>query len=203
MLFRTTGAVVSVLSGFSMVRMLGVPDTLLGFAALIVLVLTTELELPILWCVYSVMYWACKMSEEDSFALLVVSTLVFAAIIIFEEWAPIGIRNAHRAHIHTLQKILCILPVSCNNLLFHPWWGLFRFVLFSGVVYFKQREEAYILFAKIEAFLPLLLWHGVVHVVACRLNPVEVLPTTKAATTNGRNEVKFEKRHNEKADLDL
>jgi hypothetical protein len=71
------------------------------------------------------------------------------------------------------------------------------------VVYFKQREEAYILFAKIEAFLPLLLWHGVVHIVACRLKPVEVLPTTKAATTNGRDEVKFEKRHNEKADLDL
>lgn len=199
MLFRATGAVVSVLLGFSMVRIVGIPDTFLGFVALIVLVLTTEIELPILWCVYSVMYWACKMSEEDSFALLVVSALVFAAIIIFEEWAPIGIRNEHRTQIQILQKVLCILPVSCNNLLFHPWWGLFRFVLFCCVVYFKGKEDAYILFAKTEAFLPLLLWHGMVYVVSCKLKPVEVLPTKAPNNSPG---VKFEKRRNENG-LDL
>jgi hypothetical protein len=146
---------------------------LVGMAGLVVLVVTVPgIDPFVLWCLYSVVYWACDLPREDSFVLLAATTLFFAAIDLAEEWLPNSLLNKHRATLTLVSKLVAVLPVPCNNLLLHPGWGLVRASFYLTVAFAKKREVPSALFSKSESFVVLVCWHFAVEAAASRFRPL-------------------------------
>ena len=145
-----------------------------GFAALCILVFgVPRIDPFVLWCVYSVVYWACDLPSEDNFLLLAATTLCFAAADLAEEWLPNSVLNAYRPHMTVALKLVAVLPVPCNNLLFYPGWGVARATFYFLVVYAKKREVPSALFSKSESLVVLLCWHFAVAAAAARFRPLD------------------------------
>lgn len=165
-ILANAGVLTGILFAFAFNQLFDAPKTLVGWA--IVVVLGAEVKFwERHWIAYSVIYWACDMSQKDNFALIAVTTLAFAAITAAAVILPDAQYNTHRKNFFVAAQILTSIPVSCNNLLFHPFLGIIRFALFSSLVQFgknkRQFTGLYILFSKSEALLPLIIWHVLVH----------------------------------------
>ena len=158
------------------------PRPLVGFAVLCILVANAPGIDPFaLWCVYSVVYWACGLPAEDNFVLLAATTLFFAGADLAEEWLPNSVLNRHRDALTLALKLVSVLPVSCNNVLFHPGWGAMRAAFYLAVLSAKKREAISALFSKSESLAVLLCWHVAVAAAASRFRPpspddAELLP---------------------------
>jgi hypothetical protein len=154
-----------VLFAFAFNQLFGAPRTLVGWALVVVLSLRVK-HWDRHWLAYSVIFWACDLSQEDHFALIAVTTLLFAALTAASVVLPDHKFNGQKHTFLILTRVLTSLPVSCNNLLFHTGLGIVRFALFLILVQTGQNKRnlagIYILFAKSEALLPLILWHVVV-----------------------------------------
>jgi hypothetical protein len=145
-----------------------------GFAALCVLVFgVPRIDPFVLWCLYSVVYWACDLPSEDNFLLLAATTLCFAAADLAEEWLPVSVLNAYRPHMTLALKLVAVLPVPCNNLLFFPGWGVARATLYLVALFARKRSVPSALFSKSEALVVLLCWHFAVMAAAARFRPME------------------------------
>jgi hypothetical protein len=183
-ILKNAAYVSAILLVYGIHAVLGVPKPLVGFVILCVLVVSVpSIDTLALWCIYSVVYWACDLPPEDNFVLLAATTLFFAGVDLAEEWLPISLLNKHRDTLLLTVKLVSVLPIACNSLLFHPVGGCVRALFYWAVLYLKQRESASILFSKSESFVVLLIWHFIVILAAARLRqPEGVLPV---ATTPG------------------
>jgi hypothetical protein len=125
-----------------------IPKFFFGFGLLVIIIVNSPFISDVtLWCVHSGIYWACELPYEDNFILLAITTLVFAAFIISSEMLPIYLRNEHNDIINTAERIICILPIACNNILLHPFSGIVRYVVFEGVGIYFGKEYRYLLFS--------------------------------------------------------
>jgi hypothetical protein len=144
-----------------------------------------------LWVVYSFAYWAIGLPDDDSSVLLVLVTLLHAGILAFGRWIPTGIIMQRRVVIRNMLVLLAIIPLSCNNLYLHPLLGLCRAALYSIVRLATPDRAAthwlmtmYILFSKIEALLPLMLWQLIVEVFVLKIGVASNLSFMQPASGN-------------------
>lgn len=164
-----------VLFAFAFNQLFHAPKAVVGWSTVLFLSLSTK-HWDLHWVVYSVIFWACDTSREDHSVLIALTTLVYATLIPVSVLLPDHNFNALRRQVFVLVCIVTSLPVSCNNLLFHPYLGVVRFATFQLLTYYDQNHRnltlLYILFAKTETLIPLVVWHGIVVLSKKKLNLV-------------------------------
>lgn len=164
------------LLAYAFIKLFNAPKSVLGWALLAIL------EIPqyhLAWVCYSIIYWACDLPDEDNFVLIAITTLAYAALISASLLLPDTIYEKHRSVITKSTKLLIILPVVCNNLLYHPILGTFRYVCYLSVKHIRNNYKdvtiVYLLFSKSETLIPLMIWHGIMDIISQRtLHPAQL-----------------------------
>lgn len=164
LILKNAAILAALLFAFSFNQLFEAPRSVVGWA--MVVVLSEEVKhWERHWFAYSVIFWATNLSDEDNFALIAVTTLGYGALIALSVLLPDGQYNAHHLKMLAASRFLTSIPVACNNLLFHPVVGIVRFAVFSLLLFSSAKNQRrtftciYILFAKSEALIPLIIWH--------------------------------------------
>lgn len=175
-------------------QLFGAPRTVVGWALVVILSMYIKYW-DIQWIAYSVIFWACDLSQDDNFALIAVTTLMFGAITTLSIVLPDHKFNGQRQQFLNIVRFFASFPISCNNLLFHTGLGIIRFTLFHALDQsgYNRRKMTgiYILFAKSEALVPLIIWHIIIQCAHTRmvLHPslIETDDNTGADTNSNIN----------------
>jgi hypothetical protein len=140
----------------------------------------------LLWVIYSFAFWGTQLGREDGTALLVLSTLAHASLIVASYFIPPHMQK--NEHLLKVVAAFLVTPLACNNLFFHPFLSLFRLLLFIGTQFFFQETNSsgigsvYLLFSKVEALLPLVATHLAVKALAKKYGKViPILPTSSSS----------------------
>lgn len=119
-----------------------------------------------LWVLYGFAFWSAQLARDDGTALLVITTLMQAALIIAGYFVPASVLQ--NPWVHVAISVLLVIPLACNNLFFHPVLAIARLAMFfvSERLVPNSISSVYLLFSKAEALVPLVLTHVVVRSVA-------------------------------------
>lgn len=165
------------LLAYGFVQLFGAPKAVLGWTLLAFLDIHQYL---IQWLCYSIIYWACDLPQEDNFVLIAITTLAYAAIISVGVLLPQHLYDKNKSLIKNVIKFIIILPVVCNNLLFHPMMGSIRFVCYVILRLsekdFRDITGVYLLFSKSETFIALIIWHVFMDLLSKRTPHPSLLP---------------------------
>lgn len=137
----------------------------LGCFAASVLDLRITEHIFVLWSAYSIVFKILSVAEEESPIFIVWGTLLHAGLIVLQFYAAEWMHT--KRSYNTLVALALVLPVHCNNMFYEPVWALGRTLVFLVIVISTEKRSwlvsCYPLFCKSEAFLPLLIWHGMVY----------------------------------------
>lgn len=141
-----------------------------------------------LWVLYGFAFWSAQLAREDGTALLVITTLMQAALIVAGYFVPEPLLA--KSWVKVAISVLLVTPLACNNLFFHPVLAIFRLAVFSAAARFVPHPigAVYLLFSKAEALLPLIMTHVVVRSVA--RNYGNVIPDLPIVTQKPPKETK-------------
>ena len=146
-----------------------------------------------LWVFYGFAFWGADLDRDDGTALLVLTTLMHAALIVAGFFVPQAILRDSCARL--VVSLLLTIPLACNNLFFHPLLAIVRIVCFlaSSALTSNNLSSVYLLFSKAEALLPLIVTHVVVRSLSVNYGRVILeLPTT---VTPPREKIPAAKNH--------
>lgn len=171
-----------VLLAYAFVELFNAPKSVVGWT----LLATLEIKhYQILWIAYSIIYWASDLPKEDNFVLIAITTLAYAALISLAILLPQAVYSKHRVLITRATKGLVILPIVCNNLLYRPFLGCFRYGCYMLLEVNKKNHHnvtgVYILFSKSETLLPLMAWHMIMEYLSWKVVHPSQLPVVVAS----------------------
>ena len=119
----------------------------------------------VLWAAYGTVFKILNVAEEESPIFIVWGTLLHAGLIALQFYAAEWMQT-QRSY-NTLVAMALVLPAHCNNMFYEPLWAFGRTVVFIIIVMATHKRSwlvsCYPLFCKSEAFIPLLMWHGMVY----------------------------------------